>query len=272
VRFNGQQPSNNGREAELEREMLQTIYDATRKSSIAWTLGQSRRIAWLLRDRFSADAWRILHRFSQQFHARPLNDTLQLASTLNLLDDALMILSAFGGLAAESMTRGDGWRFLEIGRRLERVLQMIELLSKGLVPDAPELGADLQSLLEIADSSLTYRSRYLTSIQADPVIDLLLLDEANPRSAAFQLLRLHEHVDALPAREERGRPSGETKIVLRMLTAVQLAEASDLIRGEGWPEFNRLLNNLGNGMRLLSETLARHYFEHTVAPRPLTAL
>jgi uncharacterized circularly permuted ATP-grasp superfamily protein/uncharacterized alpha-E superfamily protein len=271
---NAQESSRNGRESELEHDMLLMIYDATQKSSIGWLLDQLRRVAWLLRDRFSADAWHILNRFNQQFTTRPRNDPLQLGSTRSLLDDALMTLSAFGGLAAESMTRGDGWRFLEIGRRLERAFQMIECLRNGLEPDVADQSADLQTLLEIADSSLTYRSRYLTSIQTDLVIDLLLLDEANPRSAAFQLLRLREHVEELPERPERARRSNEMKIVLRLLTAVQLAEASDLIRTDengAWAGFNSLLAGLGTGLRALSETIGRHYFDHTVASRQLTS-
>ena len=269
-----QDSSNDGRESELEREMLLMIYDAEQKFSVRWTLDQLHRIAWLLRDRFSADAWRILNRFSQQFTTRPADEPLQLASTRSLLDDALMTLSAFSGLAAESMTRGDGWRFLEIGRRLERGLQMIELLRYGLRPDTADPSADLQMLLEIADSSLTYRSRYLTSIQADLVIDLLLLDEANPRSVAFQLLRLREHVKELPERSAGARHSSEMKIVLRQLAAVQLAEAPDLINnganGAGL-EFRNLLADLANGLRALSETLSRHYFDHTIVSRQFTA-
>jgi uncharacterized circularly permuted ATP-grasp superfamily protein/uncharacterized alpha-E superfamily protein len=269
-----QDSSNDGRESELEREMLLMIYDAEQKFSVRWTLDQLHRIAWLLRDRFSADAWRILNRFSQQFTTRPADEPLQLASTRSLLDDALMTLSAFSGLAAESMTRGDGWRFLEIGRRLERGLQMIELLRYGLRPDTADPSADLQMLLEIADSSLTYRSRYLTSIQADLVIDLLLLDEANPRSVAFQLLRLREHVKELPERSAGARHSSEMKIVLRLLAAVQLAEAPDLINnganGAGL-EFRNLLADLANGLRALSETLSRHYFDHTIVSRQFTA-
>jgi len=147
-------------------------------------------------------------------------------------------------------------------------------LRHGLQPDTADQSADLQMLLEIADSSLTYRSRYLTSIQADLVIDLLLLDEANPRSVAFQLLRLREHVKELPERSAGARHSSEMKIVLRLLAAVQLAEAPDLINnganGAGL-EFRNLLADLANGLRALSETLSRHYFDHTIVSRQFTA-
>jgi uncharacterized alpha-E superfamily protein len=250
------------------------IYDSEEKSSLGWTLQQLRRVAWLLRDRFSADAWRILNRFDQQFAARPENEPLPVASALNLLDDAIMTLSAYSGLVMESMTRGDGWRFLDIGRRLERALQMVEMLRHGLSPHSPDEGGELQSLLEIADSTLTYRSRYLTSMQADLVLDLLLLDEANPRSVAFQLEQLREYVEALPKRSTSARMSPEWRLVVKLLSAVELADASELTNHdrEGTrSDAPALLISLADGLRLLSETITRDYFDHTIASRQMAA-
>jgi uncharacterized alpha-E superfamily protein len=233
-----------------------------------------RRVAWLLRDRFSADAWRILNRFDKQFASRPPIEPLRMGRALTLLDDAIMTLSAFSGLVMESMTRGDGWRFLDIGRRLERALQMIEMLRYGLSPRSLDEGGELQALLEIADSSLTYRSRYLTSMRADLALDLLLLDEANPRSAAFQIARLREHVEELPGSSGDARRSARWRVVAGLLSAVQLADAQELIRSgdEGqWDALEKLLATLAGGLRALSEALARDYFDHTIASRQLSA-
>jgi uncharacterized circularly permuted ATP-grasp superfamily protein/uncharacterized alpha-E superfamily protein len=259
--------------ASLERNMLAAIYDSDEQSSLGWTLSQLRRVAWLLRDRFSADAWRVLNRFDQQFTSPPPVEPLRMDRALSLLDDAIMTLSAFSGLVMESMTRGDGWRFLDIGRRLERGLQMVEMLRHGLNPSTHDEGGELQTLLEIADSSLTYRSRYLTSMQADLVFDLLLLDEANPRSAAFQLARLREHVEGLPDQSDNHRRSAKWRVVVGLLSAVQLADARELIQSAGdgdWSGFENLLDMLAGGLRALSENLASDYFEHTLASRQLS--
>jgi len=269
---NGSAPDN--RDAVIEREMLAVIFDSEEKSSLGWMLNQLRRVAWLLRDRFSADAWRILNRFDKQFASPPPIEPLRMGRALSLLDDAIMTLSAFSGLVMESMTRGDGWRFLDIGRRLERAVQMIEMLRHGLGPRSRDEGGELQTLLEIADSSLTYRSRYLTSMQADLVLDLLLLDEANPRSAAFQLARLREHVEELPDRSADARRSARWRVVAGLISSVQLADAQELIRpGEkgDWDSLERLLGGLAAGLRALSEALARDYFEHTIPSRHLSA-
>ncbi len=131
-------------------------------------------------------------------------------------------------------------------------------------------------MLEIADSSLTYRSRYLTSMQADLVLDLLLLDEGNPRSAAFQLARLREHVEELPrtlANARRSRRSGERWCGCS--TAVQLANAAELMasrRGRRPGQDRRICSTgLRRDLRTLSETIARDYFDHTIASRQLSA-
>jgi len=269
---NGSAPDN--RDAVIEREMLAVIFDSEEKSSLGWMLNQLRRVAWLLRDRFSADAWRILNRFDKQFASPPPIEPLRMGRALSLLDDAIMTLSAFSGLVMESMTRGDGWRFLDIGRRLERAAQMVEMLRHGLSPRSRDEGGELQTLLEIADSSLTYRSRYLTSMQADLVLDLLLLDEANPRSAAFQLARLREHVEELPDRSADARRSARWRVVAGLISSVQLADAQELIRPSeqgDWDSLERLLGGLAAGLRALSEALARDYFEHTIASRQLSA-
>src|SRR5271163_3309508 len=263
-----------GDSASIERQMLAVIYDSDEKSSLGWTLGQLRRVAWLLRDRFSADAWRVLNRFDQQFASPPTVEPLRMDRALSLLDDAIMLLSAFSGLVMESMTRGDGWRFLDIGRRLERGLQMVEMLRHGLNPRNHDEAGELQTLLEIADSSLTYRSRYLTSMQPDLVFDLLLLDEAKPRSAAFQLARLREHVEGLPDdHSDNARRSAKWRVVVGLLSAVQLADARELIRSAedgDWSGFENLLGGLAAGLRALSENLASDYFEHTLASRQLS--
>jgi uncharacterized circularly permuted ATP-grasp superfamily protein/uncharacterized alpha-E superfamily protein len=256
----------------LEREVFAVIFDSDEKSSLGWTLNQLQRVAWLLRNRFSVDAWRILKHFDEKFRELPPNDQLRIGRTLGLLDDAIMTLSAFSGLVMESMTRGDGWRFLDIGRRLERALQMVEMLRHGLSPRKHDDSGELQTLLEIADSSLTYRSRYLTSMQADLVLDLLLLDEANPRSIAFQLARLREHVEALPNRSASARRGDNWRVAVRLLSVVQLADAREIIGGGDNSDsnsFEGLLDGLATGLRTLSENIARDYFEHTLASRRL---
>ncbi len=256
-----------------ESEALSLIADREERRSLRSGIKQIRHVAWLLRDRISADAWRVLKHLDQQFTGTPPPEPLRVSWAQDLLDRTVISLSAFSGLATENMTRGHGWRFLDMGRRMERGLQTVRLVHDGLGFDALPADPELATVLEIADSTLTYRSRYLNSIQADLVVDLLLLDEGNPRSAAFQISKLRKHVDRLP---ESHPPSGhpkEARLALSMLTQIQMAEASELIRVDAdgrLTDLDDFTARLTTDLTMLSEILSRVYFTHAANARQLT--
>jgi uncharacterized alpha-E superfamily protein len=111
-------------------------------------------------------------------------------------------------------------------------------------------------------------------MQTDLVLDLLLLDEANPRSVAFQFARLREHVDMLPESQSLIRRPPEARLALSLLTAVQLAEVSELVTSDSHGKLSNLealLSRLANDIRLLSETLTSGYFNHAIPSRQLSA-
>jgi uncharacterized circularly permuted ATP-grasp superfamily protein/uncharacterized alpha-E superfamily protein len=257
-----------------EREVLAMIYDPAAPAGIVSGIHNVRRVAWLLRDRISADAWLILNQLDQQVSMAAPAEAFRVSAAQDRLNHVIITLSAFSGMVMESMTRGDGWRFLDIGRRLERAVQMTEMLRHALRPDSPGVGV-LEAILEIADSSITYRSRYLTSLQTDLVLDLLLADEANPRSIAFQLARLKEHVDRLPNSQVSIRRPTEARQALALLTAVQLADVRELGRTEDIAAAaarDALLDRLAADLSALSETISRAYFTHAAQSRQLAGL
>jgi len=260
---------------QLEREVMAMIYDPAAPNGMVWHTHQARRVAWLLRDRISLDAWLILNQLEREFSAQARPEALQIGAAQDRLNRVMMILSAFGGLAMESMTRGDGWRFLDIGRRLERALQVAELLRNTITAHAEVDIGVLEAVLEIADSSITYRSRYLTSLQTDLVLDLLLVDEANPRSIAFQLARLREDIDQLPNSQNAIRRPPEAHLALGLLTAVQLVDIRELTR-PGSPaasaELDNLLARLTADLNKLSDTLTRAYLSHVAQSHQMGAL
>jgi uncharacterized alpha-E superfamily protein len=258
------------RAATAEAELLSMIYSVQPSRGLISDIHQVRRLAWLLRDRISLDAWMILNQLDQQFSSPGAASELRVGLAQDLLNRAVVTLSAFGGMVMEGMTRGDGWRFLDIGRRLERALQMTEILRAGLPPLERASGGALEAILEIADSTITYRSRYLTSLQTDVMLDLLLVDEANPRSIAFQLVRLREHVDLLPASQNAIRRPAEARTALSLLTAVQLAEVRDLAAPDGSLR-EALWGRLASGLADLSDLLTRAYFSHATRSRQLAA-
>lgn len=256
-----------------ENEVLGFIADRDARRSLRASVREIRRVAWLLRDRISADAWRVLKQLDQQFTGSPPPEPLRISWAQDLLDRAVISLSAFSGLATENMTRGHGWRFLDMGRRLERAIQTVRLVRHGFGFDAIPGDPEMTAVLEIADSTLTYRSRYLNSLQPDLVLDLLLLDEGNPRSTAFQISKLRKHVDRLPESHPASGHPKEARLALSMLTSIQLTDASELARAdelERLTELDAFTERLSEDLGALSEVLTRVYFTHAVRSRQLT--
>ncbi len=247
-----------------EAEVLAAITDGTVRTSLRSSAREIRRVARLLRDRISTDAWRVLKQLEKQFTGELPPEALRNSWAQELLDNAVISLSAFSGLATENMTRGHGWRFLDMGRWLERAVQTVQMVRRGLGFENDPTDSELGTILEIADSTLTYRSRYLNLMQMDLVLDLLLLDEGNPRSAAYQLSKLRKHVDRLPESHPSSGTPREARLALKLLTSVQLAETEDLENLEALDELTaRMEADLG----LLSDTISRVYFTHQVRSR-----
>jgi uncharacterized circularly permuted ATP-grasp superfamily protein/uncharacterized alpha-E superfamily protein len=251
---------------QLDRVLTTLIHDPTGASGILWNAKQIQRVAWQLKDRLSADTWRVLQQLETDFaRTVSMEPDQRLVSLMTLLDRTVVSLSAFAGLLMESTTRGHGWRFLDIGRRLERGLQMILLLRHGLAAAPEDAEPYLEMLLEIADSTITYRTRYVTTLRADLVLDLLLIDETNPRSLAFQIAALAAHVEQLPDRDvPTGRHSLEKRLTMMALTSARLAHVEDLTTctGEGRILLRRFLDELEADLLDLSQALTGKYLSH----------
>lgn len=252
----------------FQQALCDAVFHSDRKGGFGWQIHQLRNVAWLLRDRLSDDAWRAISRLESGY----LENRGDFRTLDELLDSAIMMLTSFSGSAMEAMTRGHGWRLLDIGRRLERALQITKLLRLGLVKPVSDERPRLELLLLAADSSITYRSRYLTSLQPDLVIDLLLVDDANPRAIAFQLQHLKKHVVRLPESPTTVRRSPETRLITDALSAVELAQVEELSIAKNGvrSELAALLLRIEQDLEHLSEALTQDYLTHAKAIRQMS--
>jgi uncharacterized circularly permuted ATP-grasp superfamily protein/uncharacterized alpha-E superfamily protein len=292
-------------------ELLAVIYDADRPGSVASTLRALCRVAGTVRDRISRDMWRVVNDLADMRHAGALPATAitpaaqngadrepTLSDALDLLDHAVLTLAAFSGLSMDSVTRGDGWRFLDLGRKLERSVHTVSLLRNTLVVESEHMAPLLEALLEIADSSMTYRRRYQGSVQPAGVIDLLLADEGNPRSLAFQLAAVAEDIEHLPRDGDGTSRSTEQRLMLSALTSVRLADADRLavvnspathVAGANVPEveshaddstdntfpgrrtaLEALLNEVARALPAVSDAVTQTYLSHLQTSRHLS--
>lgn len=256
-------------------ELYPLIFDPELVGSLAYNLQSISRAAATVRDRISMDMWRVLSSLDLPPYsaatAKAAHETVTLSDVLDLLNRGVITMAAFAGLATESMTRGHGWRFLDMGRKVERVLHIIGLIRSSLGTAGASEVAVLEALLEIADSVMTYRRRYMSTLHVAAVLDLILADESNPRSLVSQLLRLKADVDQLPRARGAIRPA-EERIAMAMVTAVQLADIQKLSQPDEDGERGQLedlLAYLEDDIPRLSDAISNHFLSHLQISRHL---
>jgi uncharacterized circularly permuted ATP-grasp superfamily protein/uncharacterized alpha-E superfamily protein len=207
--------------------------DAARKAlldrdvagSVIRLVQASRRTASSMRERLSPDFWTLLVNLENRL-AEPAQDPLSEGGVLQQVETALQLLAALSGLTQENMNRGVGWRFLDMGRRIERGVNTCRL-ARALADENATID-DLDLLLDLADSQITYRARYLVGLALRPVRDMVMLDPFNTRSAAFQVIALKDHLAALPSLLDDGMLEPPNRIVLPLATRLETADAGDL--------------------------------------------
>jgi uncharacterized circularly permuted ATP-grasp superfamily protein/uncharacterized alpha-E superfamily protein len=195
------------------------------EGSLPYLVGAARTAASVIRDRFSPDAWRAINDLATRIGA-PLQAGPAESAISERVEAALRIIAALSGLAQENMTQLAGWRFLELGRRIERAVLTCRLARCFAESGAPEGSLDV--LLELADSQISYRQRYVMIAAHAPVVDLVMLDPNNPRSVMFQLDRIETHLGALPRHNATGRLSPVQQIAASIATRLRTAQAAGI--------------------------------------------
>jgi uncharacterized circularly permuted ATP-grasp superfamily protein/uncharacterized alpha-E superfamily protein len=282
-----------------------SVLDELQLGSVRSSVVHAHRNASLVRDRLSLDSWRVVHHIDRilakasevqrlsesisrtgsngnplksELNVVPPSETLKMESQPfglpelgELLDELVMNLSALDGLVSENMTRSPAWRFLELGRRLERSLHVVALVQSILARSNPDEGRTLEAMLEVADSIMTYRGRYLAAVNRAAALDLLLTDETNPRSLAYQLAAIADHVTKLPHDETRPLGTPEERIASSLLHGVRMLDVDDLSAGGNSErtKLGRYLQRVAGQLPKLSDLVSHRYLIHAGVPRQM---
>jgi uncharacterized alpha-E superfamily protein len=214
------------------------------------------RSASQLRERFSVDNWRALTQMVQS--SSGADDRPSQSEAMTILDDATADLMTMSGFALDGMTRDLGWRFLSLGRRLERLQFQTVTLQHALGMQA---NGNLDWLLELSDCIITYRARYRAQPEWLPVLDLLLLDESHTRSVLFQLEGILKSMTKISL--TYGGPCGEEQLELLRNELVLLEPDTDLYCGNA--HLIDLLHRIQLASAAMSERISVQFFSYTGA-------
>jgi uncharacterized circularly permuted ATP-grasp superfamily protein/uncharacterized alpha-E superfamily protein len=251
----------------FSKRITEGILDRKSSFSLRSVVHAAEATAMKVRDRIALDHLRVIGDLRLLLDTQLASGEVAASDLISVLDNAIIQLNALSGLAGENMTRTLGWRFLDMGRRLERAFQTASTLGQLLPLDLThvDVSRSLEFCLQIHDSFMTYRNRYLANLQIAAVLDLLIADDTNPRSIMFQMHTVSKHVDRLPRSSTQAILSNEERLALSITNAVRLAEIAELStldkRGE-LTGLHKLLSRLIEQLPKLSDAVSARFLIH----------
>ncbi|WP_045827453.1 circularly permuted type 2 ATP-grasp protein [Teredinibacter turnerae] len=257
-----------------DEELLLVAKAPFRLGSVYHTLTCMLQSADESKELLSSDTLRVIN------DIRDALDNLESALTGGLsaapeeaLDPLVTALMALSGLWQESMVRGVGWQFMNIGRRIERAMQTTCAMQHLLVPVLAENEQTtlMESLLISVEALISYRRRYRARMGISQVLELVMLDTSNPRSLLYQLDQLKNHLSSLPMAKNMVELSPEQRLILEAETSARLSLLSELAADgeEEREKLSALLSKLAELLGTLSNVISDKYFDHRIGPQQL---
>jgi len=251
------------KEKDGEAMLLTALSEPRQSTSLPGLMRSVHLLSQRARGRLSRDAWRTLHDMAALFDGSPI----AVSDALSKLDQLIILLSAVRGTTLDNMVRSHAWTFLDMGRRVERGTMSLTVLRTMMAPGAARV--HMEVLLEVGDSLLTYRARYLSQLQLAPVVDLLLTDDSNPRSVLFQASELVRHVSLLPRPEDVVRNSAERRAIA-LSSSLMTLDVMRICAGNG-EELRSALEAASELFWQFSDDVEQVWFSHTSPSHALAA-
>lgn len=258
----------------LMRKQLLALMSDDAPDTLPWLFTMLLRNGRAARAHLGDDAWRTLNSLRQKLEEQSRRPGA--TSGRRNLEEIISYLAAFFGLCNETMPHHYGWRFMDIGRLIDRLQSTLEMLRLALVSSSKPGIPLWEVVLASTDNLTTYRRRYRSQLYPIAILDLLLFDETNPRSVGYMLKRLNRQIERLP--NQTGTPfrSREARLVIEATSRLHLVAPEALSELDTSPAalevLAHLLTDLMEPITLLSEAISHSHFSHAESPRQLVSV
>ena len=250
----------------FERSLIASLGATDGATSVGYALRALKMAASTVRERLSQEHWSMIVRCEDELFRRCGEHTARgdfsAAAALRLLKNSSDYLAAITGAQTDRMTRDDGWRLLSIGRHVERLAFLAGALESALELGTLDSDGGFEAMLDLFDSTITFRAQYQQSRDIAALTDLLVLDLDNPRSLAWVAHTLRGRLAKLA-----GSPAGVLSPLSLKVPAPQdwnfdsdHARASELLEPLSLLE---LLRTLRASAFQVSDEISTTYFTHS---------
>jgi len=242
----------------FDTALSRQVADPLSSGSIVSIIRRLRALAGTVRDQISNDTWRILNVLGDAANLSPSLAANEAALELN---DVILALSAFQGLLSENMPHGYAWRFLDLGRKIERGIYLARLAGEILQNSSGSPIRRFELLLETQDAVVTYRQKY-PATRVSAVLDLVLCDESNPRSLASQFAAGMQHLQRLPREADGAFKLPEERRLLASLSDLRLLDLGEVATPAAREGIRTVLSQAEKALSDCSELITLRFFTH----------
>jgi uncharacterized alpha-E superfamily protein len=173
----------------FERSLIASLGATDGATSVGYSLRALKMAASTVRERLSQEHWSMIVRCEDELFAscgaHTAKGDFSVAAALRVLKTSSDYLAAITGAQTDRMTRDDGWRLLSIGRHVERLAFLAGALERALELGTLDSDGGFEAMLDLFDSTITFRAQYQQSRDISALTDLLVMDLDNPRSLAW---------------------------------------------------------------------------------------
>jgi uncharacterized circularly permuted ATP-grasp superfamily protein/uncharacterized alpha-E superfamily protein len=257
------------------QELTDILYNDSRTGSLSYNISMLKRSVYSVRNFWALDTWRVLRQMEEKWNEAKATKHLDHLGMIATIDTLNTSMFAFLGMNRESVRREQGWNILDLGRKLEQSLYIINLL-KNIFQQKQQDKTEhdmLESVLIATQSLITYRYTYRDHLQLPLVLELLMLDMNYPKSLAYLVHKIKRYVSLLPKTIKNQPLSEQERLILEADTLLKLANGVALSQYNSQSkEYSVLTEFLEKLYSLLADTsllISKTYFKHSLSQKQL---
>ena len=210
-------------------------FDRANPSSLLSSLGNARDNARQVREQLSTEVWGHLNRIYLRLQPVAAED-IWVHHPANTFREVMEELYTLGGVTYSTLSHGEGWYFLELGRHIERAQLTSRLLdlhfgaSRSAVAEPPKY-FDWLVLLKFCTAFEPYCKAYTAAIKPEKIAEFLLFDAEFPHSVRFSVDRVCDALLRVAPGAPPVRRAAVERLAGRLKASVDFTQIEDLMSG-----------------------------------------
>lgn len=222
-------------------------YDAGNKSSVVSSIMAARENARHVREMISTEQWQRLNALYLDATTPQIRQLAQADSVAGATDGPSAFLQMvmdsvhqFQGITDSTMSHGEGWHFIQVGRYLERATATAMLLEAYHADLWANLDRSAEGneylewmgLLRSATAFEAYCKVYTADLTPERILEFLLLDKEFPHSLRFSIEALERALEAIQQSSGKHRADGLHRIAGRLSASLAYSSVDDILDGD----------------------------------------